>query len=358
MSGPSAGRVEAGEPDRPATPSTGGVTTGTDATGGTFEVTFAFDQATDLDLAEAGEAVALGWQAEADPRARYRGLLRHDALRVPRVVRPRLRRLPGRPAGACVRTHPTVYTGKGAGPTGAIDVTWGSGHARCPQAPGDHRLRGHARSAPSTTGLDAGGVVRHRRRRSLRDGRGPDRRRDLRRRDRRPQRRRRQHAGRHARQGRARTSSRPPRRPRCGSRTRTASTPRWSPTRTATSASTSTRSSGCSTPRSTTPTTAPPRRCRARPSSRVSPTSLQIRQDTTVKWVVVDSGNIVGPAGSKFFDIVETDEPGAGDHRRGRDPGQRRGRRDLQPADATPRSTAYRVQAYNETGHASASAPR
>lgn len=37
--------------------------------------------------------------------------------------------------------------------------------------------------------------------------------------------------------------------------------------------------------------------------------SLQIRQDTTVKWVVVDSGNIVGPAGSKFFDIVESTNP-------------------------------------------------
>ena len=44
---------------------TGGVKTGTDATGGTFEVTFDFEQATDLDLAEAGEVVGLGWQAEA-----------------------------------------------------------------------------------------------------------------------------------------------------------------------------------------------------------------------------------------------------------------------------------------------------
>jgi hypothetical protein len=36
---------------------------------------------------------------------------------------------------------------------------------------------------------------------------------------------------------------------------------------------------------------------------------LTIRQDTTVKWLVVDSGNIVGPAGSKFFDIVESTNP-------------------------------------------------
>jgi hypothetical protein len=37
--------------------------------------------------------------------------------------------------------------------------------------------------------------------------------------------------------------------------------------------------------------------------------SLQIRQDTTVRWVVVDSGNVVGPVGSKFFDIVESTNP-------------------------------------------------
>jgi hypothetical protein len=33
--------------------------------------------------------------------------------------------------------------------------------------------------------------------------------------------------------------------------------------------------------------------------------SLQIDVDTTVKWIVVDDGNIVGPVGSQFFDIAE-----------------------------------------------------
>ena len=35
--------------------------------------------------------------------------------------------------------------------------------------------------------------------------------------------------------------------------------------------------------------------------------SLQIRQDTTLRWIVVDSGNVVGPLGQQLFDIVESD---------------------------------------------------
>jgi hypothetical protein len=34
--------------------------------------------------------------------------------------------------------------------------------------------------------------------------------------------------------------------------------------------------------------------------------SLQITQDTTVKWIVVDSGNVVGPLGEKSYDIIES----------------------------------------------------
>lgn len=37
--------------------------------------------------------------------------------------------------------------------------------------------------------------------------------------------------------------------------------------------------------------------------------SLQIRQDTTLRWIVVDSGNIVGPEGKQFYDIVESTNP-------------------------------------------------
>ena len=40
----------------------------------------------------------------------------------------------------------------------------------------------------------------------------------------------------------------------------------------------------------------------------VSP-SIQIRQDTTVRWVVRDSGNVVGPQGARFFDIIESPNP-------------------------------------------------
>jgi hypothetical protein len=40
----------------------------------------------------------------------------------------------------------------------------------------------------------------------------------------------------------------------------------------------------------------------------VSP-SIQITQDTTLRWIVVDSGNVTGPLGSKFFDIVDGGNP-------------------------------------------------
>ena len=37
--------------------------------------------------------------------------------------------------------------------------------------------------------------------------------------------------------------------------------------------------------------------------------SIQIRQDTTVRWIVKDSGNVVGPQGQRFFDVVESPNP-------------------------------------------------
>jgi Fibronectin type III domain/Chitobiase/beta-hexosaminidase C-terminal domain len=79
--------------------------------------------------------------------------------------------------------------------------------------------------------------------------------------------------------------------------------------------------------------------------------SIQIRQDTTVRWVVQDSGNVVGPQGHRFFDVVESPNPapqitklaaaavsGAVDVTWNR-----------LPADGENPVTGYRVQAYTGT---------
>jgi hypothetical protein len=83
---------------------------------------------------------------------------------------------------------------------------------------------------------------------------------------------------------------------------------------------------------------------------RVTP-SIQIRQDTTVRWVVKDSGNVVGPAGQRFFDVIESTNPapelatvaaaavgGAVDVTW-----------DRLPTDGENPVTGYRVQAYTGT---------
>jgi hypothetical protein len=77
--------------------------------------------------------------------------------------------------------------------------------------------------------------------------------------------------------------------------------------------------------------------------------SLQITQDTTVRWIVVDSGNIVGPMGSKFFDIVESTNPAPENVTAATT--SVNGALDVTFTRLTdPAVTSYRVQAYDEFG--------
>jgi hypothetical protein len=323
---------------------TGGVTSGTDATGGSFEVTFAFDQASDLDLAEAGEAVALGWQAEAPAELGIEAFYGLTLFEYHESSGPGFG---GCPAGPQEKrpNAPSVYTAKGAG-DGKIDVTWGEG-TTLPQAPG---ITGYEVTAIRSvaTGLDAGGVVR-----TAADGRSAT------------------VAGLDAGEiydveiaARSDAGDSTP------AVMRVKAAPHIVPTAGANTLRTPDESgkyaplvtngnndfgvhldpvfglldaevhytTDGSTPTLKSPTFVPGESA-----------SLQIVQDTTVKWVVVDSGNIVGPAGSKFFDIVDTVNPAPAN---------------LSAAATTvsgavdvtfdrltdPSVTAYRVQAYNEAG--------
>ena len=213
---------EPGEPAPTGYSVTGGVTSGTDATGGNFEIAFAFDQVSDLDLAEAGEAVALGWQAEAPVELGIEAFYGMTLYEFHESSGPGFGGCPAGPQEARPNS-PTTYTGKGAG-DGTID-----GHLGCRQhaaaGPGDHRLRGHRHPLRRHRPRRRWGRA-HGGRRSLRDRRRPDGGRDLRRGDRHPQRGRRQQARGHADQGLRRTSSRRRRQARRASPTPTASTSR------------------------------------------------------------------------------------------------------------------------------------
>ena len=76
--------------------------------------------------------------------------------------------------------------------------------------------------------------------------------------------------------------------------------------------------------------------------------SLQIRQDTTLRWIVVDSGNVVGPQGERFFDIVESTNPAPAISKVAATPVS--GALDVTwnklPADGENAVNGYRVQAY------------
>ncbi len=336
--------VDPTEPAPTGYTTSGGVTSGTDASGGTFAVTYAFEQATDLDLAEAGEVVALGWQAEAPPELGVEAFYGMTLYEYHESSGPGFGGCPAGPQEARPNS-PTVYTAKGAG-DGRIDVTWGVG-STLPQAPA---ITGYEVTAirSVSTDVDAGAVVRT----------GAD--------------------------GRSATlegltageiydvelASRTTAGDSKPAVMRIKAAPHIVPTATATT----TRQPNAdgkylplvtgaaadfgvqldpvpglldaevhyttdgSTPTLTSPTFVPG-----------ESGSLQVRQDTTVKWVVVDSGNIVGPAGSKFFDIVESTNPapvissvaaapvsGALDVTFGR--------------LADPTVDLYRVQAYDEAG--------
>ena len=82
----------------------------------------------------------------------------------------------------------------------------------------------------------------------------------------------------------------------------------------------------------------------------VSP-SIQIRQDTTLKWIVRDSGNVVGPLGEKLFDIVESTNAAPTISKVAATPVS--GAVDVTwnklPADGENPVNGYRVQAYTGT---------
>ncbi|GAA2725452.1 fibronectin type III domain-containing protein [Cellulomonas aerilata] len=85
--------------------------------------------------------------------------------------------------------------------------------------------------------------------------------------------------------------------------------------------------------------------------------SIQIRQDTTVRWIVVDSGNIVGPEGKQFYDIVESSNPVP--EIAGVVPAYVNGAVDVKIKRLDdPTVTFYRVQAYTGTSTDAASGVR
>ena len=332
--------LEAGEPAPTGYTVTGGVTSGTEAAGGTFEVTWAFQTAGDLDLAEAGEAVALGWQAEAPAELGIEAFYGMTLYEFHEASGPGMGGCPAGPQELRPNA-PTVYTAKGGG-DGRIDVTWGDG-SDVPQSP---TINGYSVTAVRSvsTGVDAGGVVRT------------------------------------AASGRAATVSglsageiydvEIAARSEAGDSEpavmRVKAAPHIVPTATATTPRLPSADGKYpqlvganavhldpvlglldaevhytvdgSTPTLSSPTFVPG----------VSP-GLDIRQDTTVKWVVVDSGNVVGPVGEKLFDIVESTNPAP--EITSVVPAPVGGAVDVTFKRLTdPTVAAYRVQAYDEAG--------
>ena len=149
---------EAGEPAPTGYTVTGGVTSGTDATGGTFEVTYAFEQVSDLDLAEAGEVVGLGWQSEAPAELGVEAFYGMTLYEYHEASGPGFGGCPAGPE-EMRPSAPTEVTGKGVG-DGQIHVTWGPGTAQ-PAAP---PITGYSvtavRSYDAVNGVTAGGLVR------------------------------------------------------------------------------------------------------------------------------------------------------------------------------------------------------
>jgi hypothetical protein len=323
------------------------VVTGSEGAGGTFEVTFAFEQKSDLDLAEAGEVVGLGWQADADPAlGDIEFLAGLTLVEFHESSGPGMGGCPAGPQEARPNS-PTVYTAKGAGP-GAIDVTWGTG-STLPEAPG---ITGYEVTAirSVSTGLDAGGVVR-----TAADGRsatvegltageiydveiasrsGAG--------DSKPAVMRVKAAPHITPEATASTLREPNADGKYLPLTRNANGDfgvQLDPVPGLLDAEVHYTTDG-STPTITSDTFVPG-----------ESESLEIMQDTTVKWIVVDGGNIVGPVGSKLFDIVDTTNaaPVIDDALTKAAPIS--GAVDVifnRLTDATV--TTYRVQAYNEAG--------
>lgn len=280
-----------------------GTVTGTDAAGGTFAVTFGFQNAADLELANAGAITALGWLADGDPAL---GVEAQYGLSLNEFYEFGGPGMGGCPAGPQLTRSggPAGYSALGAG-AGSITVNWDDTVAtpgtppvtgytvRAVSADGvdevGKRLPNTAATQETTTlnGLVAGEVYSIEIAAKSAAGEGT---------------------------------------PSVISRVRAAT--HVVPTATATTlrkpnadgkyAALVTGANGDFgvfldpvaglTPTSeihyTTDGSSPTLTSRTFVPGQ-SP-SIQIRQDTTLRWIVKDSGNVVGPQGQKFFDVIES----------------------------------------------------
>jgi hypothetical protein len=323
---------------------TGGVTSGAEGSGGTFEVVFDFESATDLDLAEAGEVVGLAWMADAPPELGIEFQAGATLYEFHEASGPGMG---GCPAGPQEQrpNSPTEYTAKGAGP-GKIDVTWGKG-TTLPAAPEISGYEIIAVRSVTETGVDAGGVVRtgadgaSATVENLTAGEIFD-----------VEIASRSEAG-NSKPAVVRVKAADHIVPTAEANTlRVPKDGKYAPL-----VDNGTTDFGVhldpvpglldaevhytvdgSTPTLQSPTFVPG-----------DSASLKITQDTTVKWIVVDSGNVVGPKGEKFFDIVETTNPAPENVKAAVTPVN--GALDVTFNRLTdPTVTSYRVQAYDETG--------
>lgn len=119
--------------DKPTTGYTvAGSTTGTDATGGGFTVTYTFETTADLELAARGEVIALAWQGVPDPAT---GIEAQYGLTLAEFGEAGGPGMPGCPAGPreVLPQQPADVTARGGGP-GSIVVDW-SAAATAPGSP-------------------------------------------------------------------------------------------------------------------------------------------------------------------------------------------------------------------------------
>lgn len=315
-----------------------GSTTGSTATGGTFSATFGFRDSRDLDLAEAGEAVALAWQAEAPPELGIEAFYGLTLFEYHEASGPGFGGCPAGPEGQRAAS-PSSYTGTGAG-EGSISVDW----AAVAPLPGAPAVTGYSVRAVTNDGDETGKRVGAATTEATLGGLEPGETYDV--------------------EISSRTSAGESGAPAV---MRLEASPHVAPAATATTARTP-NAEGKYQPLVTTATGVdygvhldPVRGVNGAEvhytvdgstPTLSSPTfkpgfdeGIQVRQDTTIRWVVVDSGNIVGAVGSKFFDIVDAVvEPPAVTR--------------LAPLDSAvdvtfqtrPGATAYRVQAYDASG--------
>ena len=275
-----------------------GSVTGTDAAGGTFSVRYGFQNEADLELANAGSITALGWLAEPDPAL---GVEAAYGLTLNEFYESGGPGMGGCPAGPTqVRTNgPGTYSAQGAG-AGSIQADWAAATptAGSPAVEGytvrtvaqngvderGKRLPADARST-TITGLTPGGIYSVEIAATSAAGEGT------------PSVISRVRASDHVVPAATATTVRQP-----------DDEGKYAPLITTANGDFGVHLDPVEgvldaeihyTVDGSTPT------LQSRTFTPGDP-SLQIRQDTTVRWIVVDSGNVVGPQGQQFFDIVES----------------------------------------------------